>query len=77
MARLDRPHSAFPAPRADAVEMEDRILDDLRAFAHDLGIAGASAMEREELVESLRQRYVLESLLRETLRPAIGSEQAR
>lgn len=41
----------------------DPILDDLRSFAKDLGIAGCAAMDRSELVESLRQRYLLESML--------------
>jgi hypothetical protein len=71
MARLDRQHMAFPAARAETGETGERILHDLRAFAQDLGIAGASAMEREELVESLRQRYLLESMLRGGLRTAV------
>lgn len=54
------------ARREDA----DPILEDLRSFAQDLGIVGSAAMGREELVESLRQRYVLDSLLHGTRRPA-------
>lgn len=46
----------------------DAILDDLRSFAQDLGIAGCAAMDRQELVESLRQRYLLESMLKGTAR---------
>ncbi len=46
----------------------DPILDDLRSFAKDLGIAGCAAMDRQELVESLRQRYLLESMLKGTAR---------
>lgn len=46
----------------------DPILDDLRSFAKDLGIAGCAAMDRNELVESLRQRYLLDSMLQSTVR---------
>jgi hypothetical protein len=40
----------------------DPILNDLRSFAHDLGISGCTAMSKQELVESLRQCYVLTTL---------------
>ncbi|MCZ8097989.1 MAG: hypothetical protein O9972_08735 [Burkholderiales bacterium] len=50
----------------------DPILDDLRSFAKDLGIAGCAAMDRDELVESLRQRYLLDSMLRATGRRMAG-----
>lgn len=38
------------------------IVEDLRAFARDLGVHGWSAMTKEELVESLRQRYLLDQI---------------
>lgn len=47
----------------NGVNGTDRILADLRAFATELGVRGCSAMTKEELVESLRQRYVLDSIL--------------
>ena len=47
----------------DSNDETDRILADLRAFATELGVHGCSAMTKEELVESLRQRYVLDSIL--------------
>jgi hypothetical protein len=50
----------------------DPILDDLRSFAKDLGIAGCATMDRDELVESLRQRYLLDSMLRSTVRRMAG-----
>ena len=50
----------------------DPILDDLRSLAKDLGIAGCAAMDRDELVESLRQRYLLDSMLRATGRRMAG-----
>jgi hypothetical protein len=37
------------------------IVEDLRSFARDLGVHGWSAMTKEELVESLRQRYLLDT----------------
>lgn len=52
-----RPSGARPA----AV---DPILEDLRTYAHDLGIAGTGAMSKTEIVETLRQRYVLQTLLK-------------
>jgi len=50
----------------------DPILDDLRSFAKDLGIVGCAAMDRDELVESLRQRYLLDSMLQRTVRRMSG-----
>lgn len=55
--------SVSPVRRSRRREDADPILEDLRSFAQDLGIAGSAAMGREELVESLRQRYVLDTLL--------------
>jgi hypothetical protein len=43
-------------------EPTDQIVSDLRSFAHDLGIPGCSAMSKDELVESLRQCYILTTL---------------
>jgi hypothetical protein len=51
-------HPLDPAQNASIVE-------DLRAFARDLGVHGWSAMTKEELVESLRQSYVLAQIRRE------------
>jgi CheY-like chemotaxis protein len=52
-----------PAPSStDACE--DPILNDLRAFARELGICGAAALNKDELVESLRQYAVLADMLR-------------
>jgi Rho termination factor, N-terminal domain len=59
--RLFSKHS--PTRPDDDVNDPERILADLRAFATELGVHGCSAMTKEELVESLRQRYVLDSLL--------------
>ena len=39
---------------------DDTILEDLRSFARDIGVHGCSAMTKAELVESLRQRYLLD-----------------
>lgn len=61
--------TASPVRRARR-EDADPILEDLRSYAQDLGIAGSAAMGREELVESLRQRYVLDSILHSARRPA-------
>ncbi len=63
-SRLERMPTRNPLPST-----RDQILEDLRAFGRDLGIAGAAAMERDEIVESLRQRYVLEALLTEPVNP--------
>ncbi|PSC05166.1 hypothetical protein SLNSH_10145 [Alsobacter soli] len=41
----------------------DAITEDLRSFALELGVSGASALSKEELVESLRQVYVLRTVL--------------
>ncbi len=61
----DRPiASARRNRRSRSTTGHDPILEDLRSFAKDLGIAGCAAMGREELVESLRQRYLLESMLK-------------
>lgn len=56
-----QPASSTRSP-AHARAASDPILSDLRSFAHDLGISGCSAMSKEELVESLRQCYVLTTL---------------
>jgi hypothetical protein len=53
-----RPTVPLPAPSA-----EDPILSDLRAFAREIGLSGTGAMSKDELVESLRQRYVLQTLI--------------
>lgn len=46
---------------------EATIVEDLRSFARDLGIHGWSAMTKDELVESLRQRWVLDQIRRSSL----------
>ena len=53
---------ALPAPG----EEQDDILEDLRAFAEEIGVPGCAGMTKEEIVESLRQRYVFDSLLNRT-----------
>lgn len=53
---------SFPHPSIGTRRDTDPILNDLRSFAHDLGIPGCTSMSKEELVESLRQCYVLTSL---------------
>lgn len=60
--RLFSKHSPT-RPDLDDVDDTDLILADLRAFATELGVHGCSAMTKEELVESLRQRYVLDLIL--------------
>jgi hypothetical protein len=49
-----------PAYRPISEHADDTILEDLRSFARDLGVHGCSAMTKAELVESLRQRYLLD-----------------
>jgi hypothetical protein len=49
-----------PSYRPLSEGANDIILEDLRSFARDLGIHGCSVMTKAELVESLRQRYLLE-----------------
>jgi hypothetical protein len=41
----------------------DPITEDLRSYARELGVAGASSMDKDELVESLRQFYILQKVL--------------
>ncbi|WP_406854168.1 Rho termination factor N-terminal domain-containing protein [Alsobacter sp. KACC 23698] len=47
----------------------DPITEDLRSYALELGVVGASAMDKDELVESLRQYYVLRLVLEAALQP--------
>lgn len=54
--------------RTDSITHSDHdpILEDLKSFAAELGVLGAAGMSKEELVESLRQLYVLDTLLNRT-----------
>lgn len=63
--RIRRPQAARPTSA-------DPILEDLRTYALDLGIAGTAAMSKTEIIETLRQRYVLQMLLKTA--GAIGAE---
>ena len=55
---VSRPH----LPANALASAETTIVEDLRSFAHELGIHGWSAMTKDELVESLRQRWILEQI---------------
>lgn len=63
---MSRVASAFQtrrkATRLPSVPADSTIVEDLRSFARDLGVHGFSAMSKDELVETLRQRYVLEQI---------------
>lgn len=48
--------------RPPAPPTEETIVEDLRSFARDLGVLGCSGMSKDELVETLRQRYLLEQI---------------
>jgi CheY-like chemotaxis protein len=64
MTRMAAPIASPAASSIDACD--DPILEDLRAFARELGICGAAALDKDELVESLRQYAVLADMLRDT-----------
>ncbi|WP_460448664.1 Rho termination factor N-terminal domain-containing protein [Alsobacter sp. SYSU BS001988] len=57
------------AGEAHPAQAMDPITEDLRSYARELGVAGASSMDKEELVESLRQFYVLQHVLDAAFRP--------
>lgn len=42
---------------------DDAILSDLRDFARHIGVGGTAAMTKAEIVEGLRQHYLLHKLL--------------
>jgi hypothetical protein len=48
--------------RPSAAAADITIIEDLRSFARDLGVHGCSGLTKEELVEMLRQRYLLEQI---------------
>jgi hypothetical protein len=54
---------SFQAPEGGSPEHQKKILDDLRTFAREMGVPGACALSKEELVESLRQAAVLKGLM--------------
>ena len=62
-----RRHLLNPASAASILASkagrDDAILSDLRDFARDIGLGGAAAMSKDELVEGLRQHYQLQTLL--------------
>lgn len=64
MIRRDHTNSAVPvsASRLRAGR-DDAIRSDLRDFARDIGLGGAAAMSKDEIVEGLRQHYQLQTLL--------------
>jgi hypothetical protein len=62
----------IPDFRPVPVDNDDTILEDLRSFDRDIGVHGCSAMTKAELVESLRQRYLLD-LIRAQRDEAAGS----
>jgi hypothetical protein len=63
---MSRTASAYPLRRKVArppgIQPEQTIVEDLRSFARDLGVHGCCAMSKDELVETLRQRYLLEQI---------------
>jgi hypothetical protein len=56
---LPLPSRRTPSFRPIGPEHDASIVEDLRSFARDVGVVGWSAMTKEELVESLRQSYLL------------------
>ena len=67
---MSRPAFPLPTRKIPPFHLLDpaqnsSIVEDLRAFARDLGVPGWSAMTKEELVESLRQSYVLDQIRRQ------------
>ena len=64
MIRRDHTNSPVPGPAARFPGgRDDAILSDLRDFARDIGLGGAAAMSKDEIVEGLRQHYQLQTLL--------------
>lgn len=64
MIRRDHSTSASRAPASRLrAGRDEAILSDLRDFARDIGLGGAAAMSKDEIVEGLRQHYQLRSLL--------------
>lgn len=62
MSHLASSFASRPRPAYAPAAAEATIVEDLRSFARDLGIHGWSAMTKDELVESLRQRWVLDQI---------------
>jgi hypothetical protein len=54
-----------PSRRRRGGGLDDAILSDLRDFARDIGLGGTAAMTKAEIVEGLRQHYLLQKLLRD------------
>ena len=70
---------AYPISHSVAVPIsfpDDPITNDLRSFALELAVPGASVMSKDELVESLRQHHALQQAMSEFQayrRPQAGS----